>query len=79
MPTFELTAQDVKVYEVEGPEGDTKEQAFQKLQQQLKSAPAAKPAPAPTPSVANPDPAVSQIPTGGGGGGQTQALSLIHI
>lgn len=73
MPTFELTAPDGKVYEVEGPEGATKEQAFQKLQQQLKSAPAAKPAPAPTPSVANPDPAVSQIPTGGGGGGPTQA------
>lgn len=71
MPTFELTAPDGKTYEVEGPEGATKEQAFQKLQQQLKSAPPAAAKAAPTPSIANPE--ASQIPTGGGGGGPTAA------
>lgn len=36
MPTFEFTAPDGKTYEVEGPKGATKEQAFQILQSQLK-------------------------------------------
>ncbi len=43
MPTFEFTSPEGKTYTVNGPEGSTKEQAFQILQQQLggaKSAPA---------------------------------------
>ncbi len=47
MPSFEFTSPDGKKYTVAGPDGSTKEQAFQMLQQQLGtpavSAPAAKP------------------------------------
>lgn len=41
MPTFEFTSPDGKNYAVDGPEGATKEQAFQMLQTQLSSAPLA--------------------------------------
>lgn len=39
MPVFEFTSPEGKTYEVEGPEGSTKEQAFQILQQQLSGQP----------------------------------------
>lgn len=38
MPTFEFTSPEGKKYEVEGPQGATKEQAFEILQTQLSSA-----------------------------------------
>src|ERR1700738_4988338 len=44
MPTFEFTSPEGKTYSVDGPEGATKEQAFQILQQHLGGAtPAAAP------------------------------------
>lgn len=46
MPSFEFTSPEGKTYTVAGPEGATKEQAFQMLQSQIKMAPAPAPAPA---------------------------------
>ena len=42
MPTFSFTSPEGKTYDIEGPEGSTKEQAFEVLQGQLKSEPKAK-------------------------------------
>jgi hypothetical protein len=39
MPTFEFTSPDGKTYEIQGPEGATKEQAFGILQKQIASQP----------------------------------------
>lgn len=39
MPTFSFTSPDGKTYDVEGPEGSTKEQAFQILQQRMEGSP----------------------------------------
>lgn len=46
MPSFEFTSPEGKTYTVAGPDGATKEQAFQMLQTQIKMAPASAPAPA---------------------------------
>lgn len=43
MPSFEFTSPEGKKYTVDGPEGATKEQAYQMLQTQIKAAPAAAP------------------------------------
>ena len=48
MPSFEFTSPEGKVYTVEGPEGATKDQAFQMLQKQL-GAPAEQPSAPPKP------------------------------
>lgn len=50
MPNFEFTSPEGKKYTVQGPEGATKEQAFQMLQEQLKGAPATPPAAPSAPS-----------------------------
>ena len=77
MATFEFTSPDGKTYEVEGPEGSTKEQAFQQLQKQLSSSTGgetfakSKVAQGYTEDQAA---AMSQIPTGGvPGAGPTPA------
>lgn len=56
MPTFEFTSPDGKKYSVDGPQGATKEQAFEILQAQLGGAGKAAAAPA----VAAPKPAAKQ-------------------
>jgi len=51
MPTFTFTSPEGKTYDITGPEGSTKEQAFQKLQQQLGSQKAKEPAAKPVSGV----------------------------
>lgn len=76
MPVFEFTAPDGKIYEINGPEGSTQEEAFQVLQAQLAGqAPQPGPQPAPAPPGAAPPgpgaPATPQVaaPIAGPAGG----------
>lgn len=83
MPQFDFTSPDGKSYTITGPAGSTKEQAFAKLQTQLKPAPAAPAASAaPGPDISAPAPdkdtqgALGFLKNLYGGGDAEAALSL---